>query len=1244
MNRNRLVAVRASVKGKRPRVSSGCVIAPRLVLTAGHALQPQGAAMSAAHVQVHVQLFAVGRLVPARLVWDGRAAGLDAAVLQVAPEHWPQDAAEPPVRFGRFVTLRAGQPADALGFARVQGARRADGLETAQASGTVSPGDGMLGAHWELSVDRAPAGLDESPWSGMSGAALWSGRLLCGVVAVDLAHWRHGKLQAVPAHRLLREEGLRSLLTRELGYVPVAEAVELEALCEPAVPSRAPRLPSELLRPQAEAVPFAGRDRELREFGDWCGDGGGLATRLITGPGGQGKSRFARELSVTLATQGWVTAQLRESDAERAELVRSLEALTAVDHRMLLVMDYAETSPELVGSVLETLEARGGHHPVRMVLIARSAGEWWEQLPGATPRSAGVLSGARTVELREIASTSAEREGMYRTAVEALSRRLPALRELPEYTRIDWASVTRSVLAKPYRDYGHGSALHLHMRALLDLLTAADRHTGHGRQVKQAGQAGQAGASRGDAPRETRHETTPEPPRETRHEARHGHREEVSEEQPAARRREPDVQAELLAHERRYWKRTAGSWSELDGLGHDALADAVAVATLTRAADPGRAAELLTLLPDLAGDGRSAAAADWLRLLYPPVEGSHWGALEPDLLGEYHVALRARDSQELLARVLPRLQGREAERALTVLARAAAQPTCPHPDLAAQVAELIVGHPGVLAVPAVVVAGRSENPGFLLDALRRLAERPDLPLELLEHLHTAVPERSRLLGEQALDIAERLARVRRRRARLSGGALAPAQARAELARAEHNLAVRFSSVRRWADAMESSGRAVQLYRGLARARPDEYLPLLAESLGVRWAALSELGQYQEALADCAEAVRVNRRLVAGESGAHSRAELMPHRARLAQALNHLSVVLAARDMRREALTAGEEAVEILEQLVKERPTRRHLALLAGALHNLANRRSPGQSALETVTHAVLIRRRLAQVHPDMYLPGLMESLHNQALELAALGRYSAAGKVVDECLRVTLQLVQDQPVIYRPMVARVLRIRAGVLNKSGGGIEATRTVFRSLLLYRELARERPAEFDETVEATLRQAAWVAWDAFETWDSYSGALRWRELLREANDLAARRRRRVRLERLRETRWPRLLARLRQVTGIRLRVARKVRPNALPAPKVPRFRLDLTVPGVRQIPTVDEQARDQQAFQELLTVGDVLRPPPGADPDEPPAPAPPGLAWALELNPELERLLEPLQPLAYEGDAQPAQDSTPFTWPA
>jgi hypothetical protein len=128
------------------------------------------------------------------------------------------------------------------GFPAAQ--RDPDGeLETAHVYGHINPGDRLLSGHWVLSVaGTSPEDLGASPWAGISGAPLFSGDLLCGVVVVDLPHWRHGKLDAVQAHRLLQNQEFRTLLREHIGYSPVPEAVELQPLAEPATLSR-PRFP-----------------------------------------------------------------------------------------------------------------------------------------------------------------------------------------------------------------------------------------------------------------------------------------------------------------------------------------------------------------------------------------------------------------------------------------------------------------------------------------------------------------------------------------------------------------------------------------------------------------------------------------------------------------------------------------------------------------------------------------------------------------------------------------------------------------------------------------------------------------------------------------------------------------------------------------------------------------------------------------------------------------------------------------
>ena len=56
----------------------------------------------------------------------------------------------------------------------------------------------------------------------------------------------------------------------------------------------------------------------------------------------------------------------------------------------VLVVDYAETRTELVG-LLNDVAAGDGGPDLRVLLLARSAGEWWQQLPASAEEQAAVL-------------------------------------------------------------------------------------------------------------------------------------------------------------------------------------------------------------------------------------------------------------------------------------------------------------------------------------------------------------------------------------------------------------------------------------------------------------------------------------------------------------------------------------------------------------------------------------------------------------------------------------------------------------------------------------------------------------------------------------------------------------------------------------------------------------------------------------------------------------------------------------
>jgi len=84
-----------------------------------------------------------------------------------------------------------------------------------------------------------------------------------------------------------------------------------------------PQGPATLLHPVRGVVPFQGRERELAELLEWCADPDAGRVRLLTGPGGVGKSRLAKELADRLRPK-WRVLEVRD-DAEGEALSRLRE-------------------------------------------------------------------------------------------------------------------------------------------------------------------------------------------------------------------------------------------------------------------------------------------------------------------------------------------------------------------------------------------------------------------------------------------------------------------------------------------------------------------------------------------------------------------------------------------------------------------------------------------------------------------------------------------------------------------------------------------------------------------------------------------------------------------------------------------------------------------------------------------------------------------------------------------------------
>ncbi|NJC69950.1 tetratricopeptide repeat protein [Planosporangium thailandense] len=208
---------------------------------------------------------------------------------------------------------------------------------------------------------------------------------------------------------------------------------------------------SALLAERYEVIDFFGRSDQLRELGTWRDGRDDITAKLITGAGGEGKTRLATYFA--RQSKGWVVAEAfhgtqphrpgRAVSARRVSQARGL----------LLIVDYAERWPltDLLDLVNDPLLATGV--PVRILLIARSGGTWWNVLHTRLEKSDVI---ADHMPLPRIAPGRIDRLAVFDAARDRFA-------ELLGMTEFQGISPPSSLL----ENAGPGQVLTLHMAALI---------------------------------------------------------------------------------------------------------------------------------------------------------------------------------------------------------------------------------------------------------------------------------------------------------------------------------------------------------------------------------------------------------------------------------------------------------------------------------------------------------------------------------------------------------------------------------------------------------------------------------------------------------------------------------------------------------------------------------------------------------------------------------------------------------
>ncbi|MFF4779097.1 tetratricopeptide repeat protein [Microtetraspora fusca] len=811
------------------------------------------------------------------------------------------------------------------------------------------------------------------------------------------------------------------------GFVEVAghgRAVEAVGL---ATESATPPIPSPafLLRADVHVVRFRSRVEELSRLAAWC-HGPGFGVRLMTGPGGQGKTRLARELGLRLAMapgEGWVVKWWEAGD--------SVAALDGLNRPTLLVVDYAETRPNMVQELVLAALSESVHAPIRLLLLARSAGDWWRRLSEDSARLEMALYGALIEELTPLEDGIAGREAAFAEALTDLSAALTRMGlDHTQPDDVSWPDLRAERFARS------GAALTLQMEALARLLD------------------GQQGAG---------------PPAEEvilTHERRYWRQ--------SAKEHRVDLSDRSLQR--------AVAAAALCGA--DAEPEALTLLAQVRGlrdqSEDGRIRTALWLRdlypPTHTGVSRSPVQ---------PLEGAFWGSLQPDRLAEYLISGVVAELPSFLVDLLKATSSEQDYRALTVLSRASVTDSSIGEMFPGLLAEI-----PALATTAVRVAPQSENPRPLAEALTGLIGSDQLTLEQLATVAESVPHRTRGLAEFAAVLERRLTALYEQKTGEDPDAYLPA-----LATSLNNLSVRLAEVGRREEGLAAIQRAVEIRERLAEANPDAYLPALATSLNNLSAQLGEIGRRQESLAAIQRAVEIRERLAEanpdaylpdlatslnnlsirlGEIGRLQEGLAAIQRAvetyerltqvnpdaylpDLATSLNNLSIRLAEVGRRQEGLAAIQRAVEIRERLAEANPDA-YLPDLATSWNNLSiwlAEVGRGQEGLAAIQRAIDAYEQLAEANPDAYLPALATSWNNLSGLLSEVGRGQEGLAAIQRAVEIRERLAEANPDAYLPDLAISLNKLSVDLDEMERREEGLAAIQRAVEICERLAEANP---------------------------------------------------------------------------------------------------------------------------------------------------------------------------------------------
>lgn len=1003
---------------------SGYAVGADLILTAAHVV--------AGRDDCQVRPTDAVDPLPATVVW--RDERVDAALLRLGSARWPGLTTS----WGRVSGVRL-VGCVATGFPWAQ--RQADGsVAEEMIHATVVPGTAHRLGRYAINVTTAqpydpPDG--RSPWRGMSGAGLLAqdGHHLLGVLVDDPQRFQPSRLEAVPVEYLLADAGFAALVgisPRRLVQLPP------HPFLRPAY-QPLPRRPSDpqLLMPQFGVVPFLGRETLVDELVRWASDDDPLAVALVSGAGGSGKTRLAAEVCERVLAMGW--------DAGRVVDLGSIE-VDALEWPSLIVVDYAEQADsQALRRLLAEVANRPDGPTVRVLLLARDVGHWWDTVSPAVGTYTGTGEAVR-FHLGDHALSGNERSAHAAVAAAEFAARLDlAVPVAPDVTSPELDSpllIHMAALLAVRGEYVDAASGAVRRRILVALL---DRERQRWSALLPAHRlGGPEGLHPATVQRVVLCVTLARP-----------HRTTVASLLAVL----PELAGEAQVERRD----KAARW--LDALFSDGVwgPDLLVGQLLGETGQQGTDSDLGSIATRLLayaefGDASVAHLLNTVRLAAEHHLGPRMVLTDlmighlTGLVGQIH---EGRDTSLIgaltAAAILCDAYGDRADE----LADAAAEAGGMIGDADPRSTPLLLALAMILTREYRRQCDSEQNPDadpdlfrpYLAEGLSRVARywsdlgRPD---EALPQIREAVAV-FRALTETD-----------------------PDQYRSWLARSLDHLGATLTELGRSDEALPVADEAVTIYRMLAEAEPDRHLDGLAvalNSLGIHW---SMRGDPDRALPAGVEAVAIARTLTeTGPAG---------YRDMLALFLSHLGVRLAEVGRSEEALGPTREAVAIFRELAEADPDR-HREHLAGSLTNLGARLSEVgrlEEAVPLVEEAVAHLRSLARETPDRYQRRLAHALNNLAKDRADLGEGETALPLAEEAAAILTALAAADPDRYGPDLARCLKDLSDCLLGLGRHNEALLPMQDAVTILGPLAETDPDRYRPDLASCLSDLGACLW--------------------------------------------------------------------------------------------------------------------------------------------------------------------------